>query len=150
MSGQVDFYLLESSDAASRMKTVCRLAEKVQRMGHTIFVLTRDRQQSEMLDGLMWTYSQSSFVPHAVVSAPSGDTTDGLLRHTPVLICDRQLEQTTEVLINLRDDLPHTAGFNRVVEIVDQDQQVKSCGRNKYRGYKSQQFVIKTHHLPAR
>lgn len=147
MSGQVDFYLLESSDAATRMNTVCRLAEKVQRMGHSIFVLTIDDQQSTMLDGLMWTYSQSSFLPHAVIRAPADLKSDELLQKTPVLICDRLLEQSPDVLINLKDELPQSTALNRVVEIVDQDQHVKSSGRQKYRGYKNQQFKIKTHQL---
>jgi DNA polymerase-3 subunit chi len=132
------------------MKIVCRLAEKVHRMGHTIFVLTSDAQQSKMLDDLMWTFSQSSFLPHAVVSTPSDYKSDERLQQTPVLIFDRQLENTPEVLINLKEDIPNTDGLNRVVEIVDQDQQVKSSGRDKYRNYKNQQFTIKTHHLQTR
>ena len=147
MSVQVDFYLLESNDELSRMKTVCRLAEKVQRLGHKILVLTLDGKQSQMLDALMWTFSQSSFLPHMRVDQIDEDlSTDGSL-HTPVLIHHEMLKSAPPVLINLKDEVPESDNMKRVVEIVNQEEHVKVSGRHKYRNYKSRDFTIKTHHL---
>ena len=149
MPGQVDFYLLESSDEASRMKTLCRLAEKVQRMGHDIQVLTADNEQSQMLDALMWTFSQSSFLPHAVIDKSNQNLSAEQQLQTPVLIHHEILDQPAQVLINLKDVVPQTEGLNRVVEIVNQNEQIKISGRHKYRDYKKQDFSIKTHNLSA-
>jgi len=145
MPKQVDFYILETSDETSRMKTVCRLAEKIQRMEHNILVLTTDDEQSHMLDALMWTFSQSSFLPHAVAGALDQDR-----QQTPVLIHHQMLNNAPEVLINLKVDIPQSVGLKRVVEIINQDEQVKVSGRHKYRNYKNQNFAIKTHHISAK
>lgn len=152
MSGQVDFYLLETSDEQSRMKTLCRLAEKIQRMGHEILVLTSDREQSEMLDTLMWTFSQSSFLPHAVADSTDEHQSSQFKRNetgqqVPVMIHHVMLEKLPEVLINLKDDIPQSTDIQRVVEIVNQDELVKINGRQKYRTYKKQNFSIKTHNI---
>ena len=128
---------------------VCRLAEKVQRLGHSILVLTTDSEQSRMLDSLMWTFSQSSFVPHTLAQASSEHEDDGQGSFNTVLIHHQLLKKTPEVLINLKADIPQPDDLQRVVEIVDQDEQVRATGREKYRTYKIQDFSIKTHHLSA-
>ena len=148
MSTQVDFYLLESSDESSRMKTLCRLAEKVQRMGHDIQVLTTDAEQSQRLDALMWTFSQSSFLPHAVMDMSNQNLIAEQRSQTPVLIHHEELDNPPQVLINLKDAIPQSDDLNRVVEIVNQDEHIKISGRDKYRDYKNQDFSIKTHKLP--
>ena len=153
MPGQVDFYLLESSDESSRLKTVCRLAEKIYKMGHDILVLTKDVQQSKMLDTLMWTFSQSSFLPHARVitdAVEESDNRDADWRKAPVLIHHEALESTPQVLINLKNEIPQSEDLKRVVEIVNQDEQIKINSRDKYRNYKNQQYAIKTHNIPTR
>ncbi len=150
MTSQVDFYLLESSDGASRMNMVCRLAEKIQRMGHNILVLTVDGEQAKSLDALMWTFSQSSFVPHALADTSDEHQSDGPGSPNPVLIHHLMMKKTPEVVINLKSVVPQSADLQRVVEIVDQDEQVIASGREKYRNYQIQNFTIRTHNLPAK
>ena len=144
MTLQVDFYVLESSDDQSRLRTVCRLADKVQRMGHKIHVLTQDSTQSKKLDDLMWTFSQSSFLPHAVL-----DDSDQYQDQQPVLISHEKLNNSPEVLINLQDGPALTDDCQRLVEIVNQDQSTRAAGREKYRIYKDKNYNIKTHNLSA-
>ena len=144
MTLQVDFYILESSDEQSRLRTVCRLADKVQRMGHNIHVLTQDSIQSKKLDDLMWTFSQSSFLPHAIL-----DNSDQYQDQQPVLIYHEKLNKSSEVLINLQDGPALTDDFQRLVEIVNQDQSTRAAGREKYRTYKDKNYNIKTHNLSA-
>jgi len=144
MSLQVDFYVLESSDELSRMKTVCRLADKVQRMGHNIFVLTQDANQSKKLDDLMWTFSQSSFLPHATF-----DDADPHQNQQPVVIHHHPIDKKSHVLINLQSNVPNTQSYQRLVEIIDQQESVRDTGRNKYRCYKDKKFQIKTHNITA-
>ena len=144
MALQIDFYILESSDEQSRMKTVCRLVDKVQRLGHKILVLTEDPNQSKLIDDLMWTYSQSSFLPHARFddSEPFQDQQSVLIHHQPI-------DKESQVLINLQHQIQDTDSYQRLVEIVNQDDSVRAAGRDKYRAYKSKNFEIKTHNIAA-
>ena len=144
MSTQVDFYILNSDDDKSRMTTLCRLADKVQRMGHRIFVLTADPDQSKLLDDLMWTFSQSSFLPHTMVNGDQAQADQ-----TPVLIHHQFPDHTPQVLINLKDTIPDTHNIERIVEIINQNDHIKSTGRSKYRDYKNQQTSVKTHNIAA-
>ncbi len=139
---QVDFYVLESSDELSRMRTVCRLADKVQRLGHKIFVLTEDSTQSKKLDDLMWTFSQSSFLPHAIF-----DDCEPYQDQQPVLIHHQPVDTESEVLINLQRQVANTDQYQRLVEIVNQDESIRNTGRNKYRAYKDKNYQIKTHKI---
>lgn len=147
MSGQVDFYVLKTSDEQSRMRTVCRLAQKVHKLGHDMLVLTADSEQSKQLDELMWTFSQSSFLPHAVVGSRTELESKQCALSMPVLIHHLMPEKPPQVLINLKDDIPQCPDVKRIVEIVDQDEQVKHCGRHKFRTYKNKNFLINTHEI---
>lgn len=142
MTSQVDFYVLQSSDEQSRLRTVCRLADKVHRMGHNIHILTTDSTQSKKLDDFMWTFSQSSFLPHSMA-----DESDPYQAQQPVLIHHQPLNSTAEVLINLQPDPANTDNYQRLVEIVNQDAAVRTAGRNKYRSYVDKNYPIKTHKL---
>ena len=63
---RIDFYILADSAQRSRALFVCRLAEKAYRMKHPIYIHTESEQQSALMDDLLWTFSQGSFLPHAL------------------------------------------------------------------------------------
>jgi DNA polymerase-3 subunit chi len=81
----------------------------------------------------MWTFSDSSFVPHGVWPAEPG-----FAAATPVLIASGALpESHRDVLINLCDDIPADAGsYARVCEVVAGDENAKLRARVRWRGYR--------------
>ncbi len=83
---QVDFYLLGAADRRARLTTACRLAEKACDQGLRVAVRTASPSETAELDELMWTYSDRSFVPHAVWPAEPA-----VADHTPVLIASGAL-----------------------------------------------------------
>ena len=64
---KVDFYLLGAGHNSHAL-FACRLAEKVWRLGHRVYLLAADPPAANELDDLLWTFSQGSFVPHALSS----------------------------------------------------------------------------------
>jgi len=66
MTAQVDFYVLSQTDTAAKHTYACRIANKAFGQGMTVFIATEDAAQSQMLDKLLWTFAQNSFVPHVV------------------------------------------------------------------------------------
>ena len=61
---RVDFYLLASEQNDARWTVACRLLEKAYIKGHRVFVICDNQQDAELLDELLWTFRDDSFIPH--------------------------------------------------------------------------------------
>jgi len=140
---QVDFFVLAGDDPSARRLYTCRLAEKAWKAGHKVFIRASDTTEAALLDELLWTFRQGSFVPHAL----AGNQGDDPL--VPVLIGVSQApEGFHDFLINLAADIPPDwRHFQRIAEIVDADPGVRQAGRDKYRSYQSQDIKPATHKI---
>ena len=136
---RVDFYLLAGSSSIEEV--TCILTEKARQRGHSIHIRTASRQDAAMLDELLWTYKDTSFIPHRL----AGEA--GLL-DTPVCIgWDEPKPEHGDVLINLVQAMPlHAASFNRVIEIVPARESERESARARFRQYRDQGYDL--HHHP--
>ncbi|MFO1419126.1 MAG: DNA polymerase III subunit chi [Methylotetracoccus sp.] len=141
---RIDFYLVPDGDPRGRYLTACRLTEKAYRLGHRIYIQTESEQTAALLDDLLWTFRQNSFVPHA--RWPAGEQPE-----TPVFLGTAEPpEFLDDVLINLSDAVPSTFDrFARLVEIVDQDETGKEAGRRRFRFYRDRGLTPATHKLES-
>ncbi len=140
---RVSFYILKSQDIHSRQQIACRLAEKAWREGHQVFIYTENAQQSAAMDEALWTFRPESFVPHQILE--SGNTVAA-----PVLISHDNTPppRLMDVLINLNAEQPmFFSQFERLAEIIDDDEQVKQYGRQRYKFYQDRGYPLETHHL---
>jgi DNA polymerase III subunit chi len=130
---QVDFYTLSATDRRARLVAACRLAEKACEQGLRIVVRTASPAETAEVDELLWTFADSSFVPHSVW--PTDPATAGL---TPVLVGASALPDShRDVLINLAADAPgNISAYARVCEIVGGDEEAKKAGRHRWRAYR--------------
>ena len=143
---RIDFYILEN-DSNGREQFACRVAEKAYRLGHGVYIHTADSQQASRLDTLLWTFKQGSFVPHGI----EGESPDP---DAPVLI-GQNIELDTsshakgrEVLINLAQEIPlFFSAFKRVAEVVDQNSENKSKGRERFKFYRDRGYSMDTHQI---
>ena len=138
---RIDFYILASADPYSRRVMACKLIEKAYRQGHTLYLKTSSEEETRLMDDLLWTFRQGSFVPHELAAA-------GTLEATVIVGHDDPPPGLRDVLVNLGPETPAGfEGFERVAELVDQDESVKQAGRRRYKDYQSQGYTIQTHHL---
>ena len=139
---KVDFYLLPAGGDSTEL-FACRLAEKAYRLGHKVYLLTPDPPAARELDELLWTFSQGSFVPHAVIDGAA------LADDHPVLIGHEEPPPNlSEVLVNLAAEVPPWFGrFARVAELVGPDDAAKARGRERYRFYRERGYPLDTHTL---
>ncbi len=139
---RIDFYILQSGDAQARSRLACRLAEKAYMLDHHIYLHTSDQQQASEIDTLLWTFRQGSFIPHQLQGQPHET-------ECPVIIgYDHQPEQHDQVLINLDHTVPlFFSRFQRVVEIVSQDETIKQQARQRFKFYKDRGYDLHTHNL---
>ena len=129
---RVDFYVLGVADPRARLTTACRIAEKAYALGLRVAVRTASPSETAEVDELLWTFSDRSFVPHAVWPAEPA-----VAEQTPVLIASGALPDShRDVLVNLAaEPPPDPARFARICEIVGGDEDTKRRARRRWRGY---------------
>ena len=139
---RVDFYILNSAQKSSRALLACRLAEKAYSMQNQIYIYTPDEAQTKELDDLLWTYRAGSFVPHQQLASQE-------TRNCPVLIGHTEApEGLNQVLINLDTAVPlFFSRFERVVEIVNQDEIQRQQARERFKFYRDRGYDLHSHNL---
>jgi len=139
---KVDFYLLDGG-TDSRERFACRLTEKAWRLGNRVFLLAPDKPAALELDELLWTFSQGSFVPHAVCA------NDGDVDVHPVLIGHTEPPAAlNDVLISLAPEVPSWfSRFARVAELVGATEDDKARGRERFRFYRERGYPLEAHNL---
>jgi len=142
--GQVDFYLLGGGEPRDRLRTACRLAEKAYEQGLAVTLRAASPGEAVELDELLWTFSDRSFVPHAVWPLDAE-----LAAESPVLVTGGELPPShRDVLVNLAADLPDAVpGYGRILEIVAADEESKSLARARWRRYREAGLDPKSHTL---
>ncbi len=137
----IDFY----AHVADPLRTVARIVVKAYRQHGSVRVLTPDAETTGALDRLLWQEPQVGFIPHCRLDSP-------VAGETPVLI-DESLEHSgpAAVLINLRaEPPPFFSRFERLIEIVGEDEAQLLAGRTRFRYYRERGYELRTHKLSSR
>jgi DNA polymerase-3 subunit chi len=141
---RIDFYILEQRQQQARMRFACRLAEKAWQQGNRVYIHAQDAEQCRRLDELLWTFRAGSFVPHSLDDAPDADAAPIHIGH------GNEPQHHDQVLINLAPEVPlFFSRFERVTELVDQDEQVRKQGRERFRFYRDRGYPLTDHTINA-
>ncbi|PKM13334.1 MAG: DNA polymerase III subunit chi [Gammaproteobacteria bacterium HGW-Gammaproteobacteria-3] len=139
----VSFYLLASQSERERLYLACKLAEKAYRSGRFCYILTAHELQGKTLDDLLWTFRAGSFVPHQFyidTAAIENKVLIGTAQSAP--------EPWQAMIINLSANPPEKLDHcERLLEILDNDENIKAQGRLRYKQYQQAGFKIATHKL---
>ncbi len=119
-----------------------RVATKAHGLGRQVMIQAADARVADAIDRLLWSVPATGFVPHC-------RDTDALAGETPVLIgANPDVLARADVMINLDAGLPPGfARFERLVEIVGQDDASRERGRERYRFYQQRGYTLTTHDL---
>jgi DNA polymerase-3 subunit chi len=141
---RVDFYILPGSNPHDRRIFACKLTEKAWRQGMNVYIHTGSDSETEILDKLLWTFRQGSFIPHQKATASAAQREE-----IKVLIgSDGAPAEFRDVLVNLSQDFPPDfEHYQRVAELVDDEPTVRAEGRKRYAAYKQQGHELDTHKL---
>ncbi|STX29448.1 DNA polymerase III subunit chi [Legionella beliardensis] len=137
---RVDFYLMTSDNAKARWLLACRLLEKAYARQHNVFVYCNNKQDAELIDELLWTFKDDSFIPHHLQG-------EGLKPPPPIQIgYGDEPKGYHDILLNLADEIPaFYLRFSRIMEVVLNNEQAKELSRVHYRLYRSKQYDLHTH-----
>jgi DNA polymerase-3 subunit chi len=143
MTERVDFYVLKSSTAKQRWTFACRLTEKAFLRDLKVVLLSETAAETEVMDEMLWTFNERSFVPHDIHGRPSGaDSTQVVLTPDPDAI------ESADLLVNLSARLPpRLERFSRIAEIIDADDERRRLGRERFKAYRELKLTVETHQL---
>ena len=135
---EITFY----THAEDPLDVARRIAAKAYGQGRQVMIYAPDAVVADAIDRLLWTTPALGFVPHCRDS-------DALAGETPVLIgTNADALRSADVMINLHAEQPPTfARFERLVEIVGQDEAGLEPGRARYRFYQARGYALKTQDL---
>lgn len=139
---RVDFYLLASDQNEARSKIACRLLEKAYAKGHRVFVYCNSKEEAELLDELLWTFKDDSFIPHNLQG-------EGPEPPPPVQIgYEKEPRGFNDILLNLSPSIPpFYTRFKRVMELVINVETEKEQSRLNYKKYRSDSCQLHTHQI---
>src|SRR4030095_6455272 len=128
---RVDFYVHEATGFEQLALTACRLAEKAFMQSQVFFIHTDSDDAARRVDERLWTFSDRSFIPHAI----AGTRSDGEL---PVVIGRGQAPvEPFDLLINVCARVPDFYDrCARIAELVDGAAEGRADGRARYRLYR--------------
>ena len=138
---QIDFF----SNAPNRVEYVARLLSKVQQKGQNAVVYGSESVLST-LSNVLWR--SEGFLAHELVL----NDQDSLDNIAPFILtaCEYDHWPHHQVLINLTDTQPtFFAQFERLIEIVPNEDEPKQRARDRWQSYKHTGYVLKHHDIAA-
>lgn len=142
MATKVDFYIIAHMDILERLNFCCRLIEKAYDQKHCIYIDCPEEKIAHQLDELLWTFEKGSFLPHNIYG-------EGPIPPPPIQLGFKETPpHHRDIMINLRDIATNSfQQFQRVCEIITQDEHQRQLGRERFRFYRDQGCQIATYDL---
>jgi len=133
--------------ASDRLAYVCRLLRKASAAGARVAVLA-DRPTLEQIDADLWAVGATDFVPHCLYPADqavAARSSVGL--HESAF----ELKDHFPVLLNLMEGVPEGFdAFDRVIEVVSQDEADRQQARLRWKAYSARGYIITRHDIASR
>jgi DNA polymerase-3 subunit chi len=140
-STKVEFH----TQAPDKLLYACRVLRKAAASGAKVQV-TADEETLRQFDQLLWTFSNTDFVPHCLQDAPAQ-----ALANSPILLTPTpQADASCTILLNLGSGVP--AGFeqfDRLIEIVGEDSSDKQQARSRWKHYAGSGCAMSSRDLQA-
>lgn len=142
---RVDFYIIKDSNPRDENFIACQLTEKAFKQDYIILILGHSHSQLQVLNEMLWTFKDNSFLPHQVLN--SFDDVDSDLLNI-ALSSESANFPKANLLINLSGQVPNNANqFERIAEIVPAQSSDRNASRARYKQYKAQSFELNTHDI---
>jgi DNA polymerase-3 subunit chi len=138
---QIDFYF----NVADKYRLAASLSQKAQAQASRIFLFTPNEAATEQVEAMLWSFQQTSFVPHCRSRHALAAETLTIVDHeSEVLVHD-------DILLNLCSDHPtFFSRFQRLIDVVGHEETDKVAGRARYRFYLDRGYEIRQHDMKGK
>ncbi len=133
-------------NVAEPLHYACRLVRKALRQRSRV-VVTAEAATLAELDRALWTFEATEFLPHVRLAA--GASLAPRVAATPIVLAeDIAAAPHHEVLVNLGAEPPQGfERYERLVEIVSTDEQVRAAARMRWKHYAARGYAIEKHEV---
>ena len=139
---------MPSQDPQARLLFACRLVEKAFHKGHRLLVVCENEAQRNTLDDLLWDFKKTGFVPHEIRGNPGQERRQAVEIDYHGREASASDSHQDDVLINLTPQIPADFGeFQRITEIVIQDEAILKSTRDNWKQYKSAGLKLDRHDM---
>jgi len=128
-----------------KLRLVSRYAVKSVKQENRLFIFATDEQMVRAVRQTLWSFEQTSFIPHC-------GSSDALASETPVIV-DHLVEPLVhdEILLNLSPNYPlFFSRFSRLIEIVGNDEADKLAARERFKFYRDRGYEIRRHDMAGK
>lgn len=133
---KISFYLFEKSPER-QVESTCRLCRKISRQASKIWIHCPDNDIQQQLDERLWSFDPQSFLGHGI------DQVDA-----PICISAQLPQDPSWIVFNFNNQaLDLNVQFSHIIEIVENNEQAKQIGREKYKTYRKLGLSPQTHKL---
>jgi DNA polymerase-3 subunit chi len=135
----VDFHVWPEEARRQHDVRVCELVERAWQAGREVYIHCLDDDMAQSLDDLLWTFHDTSFVPHALAGTPES-------AHVKVVLgTSAAAPAGMDTLINLHVEVPgFFSQFEQVLETTGHDPHTRQLARERYRFYKDRGYPLNT------
>lgn len=133
-------------NAPDKVAYACRLLRKAASAGSRVLV-TGEPALLARLDSDLWAFSALDFVPHCRSDAPAE-----LVQRSPVVLASPGHQATQGLTVRVHLGGPMDAsldGFERVIEVVGQDEQERGDARARWRQYSAMGHPVSHHDIAS-
>lgn len=136
---KVDFFVLEDATRLQALRELCLIVEKSYQAKETVYIHANSQEEAELIDKLLWTTREESFVPHSMSEEDAA----------PILLgWTTPAKYSTHTLVNLTANIPaFYQQFERVIEMVYQDATIQQAARDRFRRYRESGQDLQTHKM---
>lgn len=131
----VNFYVLPENSKQEHF--VCTLIQKVWQQGNNIFINTASEADATVMDDLLWTFKDLSFLPHCLAADDNAENSPIVIAH------EYPIPNHAAVLLNLADKMPHhISKVKKILEIVAGSEDERQQARKRYTAYRKQGHTL--------
>lgn len=128
---RIDFHF----NVDHRVHYACRVTRKARAADKQLVVFATDAGRLAQFDTALWTFSPLDFLPHVYADSALAASTPIVLTHDAARVPARH------VLLTLDDQVPADfaalfANFERVIEIVSQEDDDRARARARFKAYR--------------
>jgi len=144
MTVRVDF----AFGAPDQLRMACEVVRKHYDKGRRLVIYCSDADLLERFDILLWGFEATAFIPHVRADDP-------LAAQTPIWLSEKGIGpppvSSPVWLMNLDVQCPpNGAKYERILEIVSQDEPSVMAARERWRQYKAQGYDLRAHDVSLR
>lgn len=136
---KIDFHVLPAQARRQHDVYICELVAQAVHAGRRVHIHCLDDDMATALDDLLWTFHDTSFVPHAILGSAEESS-------VPVSLgASATPPEVADLLVNLHRDVPpFFSQFDQVIETTGEDEHSKALARGRYKFYKDRGYPIET------